>query len=849
MRIILTSLVLLAVAIGGWAALQGSLGASDSPLTVPLAAVLSMAVVIAAATSERRVRADLGHGQRSSHGLGTELVRSSTGVKGGLTGMAISGMARSALDLGDVLAAGLAVALVPAAAGWLADAHLAAGWVGGPVLAALASWTLARRIACWRGADLRARDLRDLMPGKTAQTIALGAFSVSGAGWWMLSAEPAASVAVALLAGGVVFGSAVAWGAGKMQKAKRRIQPIVAAALGVSDSVMLAARWAVVGDRIRIHAPMPAPIVSHLPGLRERVAERAPMLSVVDASPEHGVTLSGVTAEDQTERDLLSRTEGMVVGQRPAPASPTRPEAVTWLLAPSVRNSDAGRLAAVAQALGLSLIEIDADAHRAVVARLDPATLRVRNRVAEVLQVEPWRVEVAVRTAPREEGGLRPDRVLLTRWPAPADAEKRYRVLRQITQALPDGSFGWQIDDRAARGEALLVWGPVPRLPKLVPLADLLPESVDPDSWAHLPLGVGPDGAPRGINLQAGPHALVVGPTGSGKTIGLQALMVNALARGHRLVIIEATKGGVDFTHVTPWCTAVAGDLSSAAAAMLQVYEEGARRKALLRQYGEAKWIDLPAEVREREDIHPLTVLIDEVSSTVEPAEIPKGLEKDHPLVVEGQALNVSKALIKAYMGKIARELRFVGIFLQIGTQRPDAAFLGGEVRSNLTSRVQLSAPGMPPDRTALAMVFDPEVIEAAGEQIHILDDGASPGLAIVAAEGGTARGLRVAYANPSEVPALLDRVGVPRVDAPWDLSGGLQLNDRDLEVIDLDHDPAAPAETIDLGEMDLGDLELDDDAPASESGTSPAKNRGKADGPFGIPADPPPSTPDDWGF
>ena len=28
--------------------------------------------------------------------------------------------------------------------------------------------------------------------------------------------------------------------------------------------------------------------------------------------------------------------------------------------------------------------------------------------------MEPWRVEVAVKTAEREEGGLRPDRVLLT---------------------------------------------------------------------------------------------------------------------------------------------------------------------------------------------------------------------------------------------------------------------------------------------------------------------------------------------------------------------------------------------------------------------------------------------------
>lgn len=48
-----------------------------------------------------------------------------------------------------------------------------------------------------------------------------------------------------------------------------------------------------------------------------------------------------------------------------------------------------------------------------------------------------------------------------------------------------------------------------------------------------------------------------------------------------------------------------------------------------------------------------------------------------------------------------------------------------------------------------------------------------------MAAEGGGVAGLRVGYARLEEVAGLLDARGVPRVTAPWDLTGDVASRPR----------------------------------------------------------------------
>lgn len=228
----------------------------------------------------------------------------------------------------------------------------------------------------------------------------------------------------------------------------------------------------------------------------------------------------------------------------------------------------------------------------------------------------------------------------------------------------------------------------------------------------------------------------------------------------------------------------------------------------------------MPADVREREGVRPVSLIIDELASLLAEAAVPKGLPKDDPDVLEAQELNGHKAILSLYVGKIARELRFVGIHLLLAMQRPDAVFFGGgEGRSNLTSVLQLAKPGSPPSLDAIRMVFTGDSAQEAFETLRALDDGRSRGLGVVAGDGGGVDGVRVAYAPMRDLPGILAARGMhPRDDPAFTVTtataspkpAGRVTGRRIVE-------PAADNNAIvdvEFGGLDLTDLFDDEPTP-----------------------------------
>ncbi|WP_404430703.1 hypothetical protein LG299_12495 [Microbacterium lacus] len=314
----------------------------------------------------------------------------------------------------------------------------------------------------------------------------------------------------------------------------------------------------------------------------------------------------------------------------------------------------------------------------------------------------------------------------------------------------------------------------VAELPDRIALGPLLPESVDPIGWNVLPVGVTPEGAPAGQDLLAAPMALVVGPTGSGKTVALLADAAQRLTRGHDVCVLDSAKGGADFAAIEPFCRGFAREYDESVALVKAVYAEGRRRRAVLLREGVGNAADLSVEARAAENIRPLTLIVDEAASLLLVPAIPKGLDKDDPEVRAAKELAAQKDLLRSYIGRIARELRFVQVHLVVAMQRPDAAILDGEIRGNLTHRVLLVAPGKPIGQTELRMLFPTDVVTAVYDQIERFDDGLSRGLAVFAADSGDVTVVRVAYTPQSELEALLRERGVqPVADADrFDLSG-----------------------------------------------------------------------------
>jgi hypothetical protein len=172
-------------------------------------------------------------------------------------------------------------------------------------------------------------------------------------------------------------------------------------------------------------------------------------------------------------------------------------------------------------------------------------------------------------------------------------------------------------------------------------------------------------------------------------SILLQSIISGALARGWELVIVDAVKGGVDFAPFQPFVRPSGWGcetLEEAVTALDLAYKEGVRRKELVKRHQVQKWTELPAEL----GIKPLVVVTDEVSSFLILETVPK-LAKDNPLVLEVQARNACKSMAGILLGKIARELRYVGIHLVVSSQVSQSATgVSTELRSNLGQKFLL---------------------------------------------------------------------------------------------------------------------------------------------------------------
>ncbi|WP_268892910.1 FtsK/SpoIIIE domain-containing protein, partial [Puerhibacterium puerhi] len=218
-----------------------------------------------------------------------------------------------------------------------------------------------------------------------------------------------------------------------------------------------------------------------------------------------------------------------------------------------------------------------------------------------------------------------------------------------------------------------------PRLPAVVPLAPLLDLSTGPGaraaagwaapgSWA-VPLGVDAAGRTVRFDLVAdGPHLLVAGTTGSGKSELLQSLVLGlALGRSPRdlaLVLVDF-KGGASFgacgglPHVVGQVTDLDAGLAVRALAGLRA--ELRRRERVLARHAAADVADLPAGTLPR-----LVVVLDEF----------RALADDAPELLPG-------------LLRVAAQGRSLGVHLVLATQRPAGA-VSADVRANVSARLAL---------------------------------------------------------------------------------------------------------------------------------------------------------------
>src|SRR6185437_10976788 len=128
-------------------------------------------------------------------------------------------------------------------------------------------------------------------------------------------------------------------------------------------------------------------------------------------------------------------------------------------------------------------------------------------------------------------------------------------------------------------------------------LAEILGSQVYNDAGSHLTLGLGKDivGAPMVADLAKMPHLLVAGTTGSGKSVGINAMILSLLykaeARDVRLLMIDPKMLEMSVYEGIPHLLApVVTDMRQAAHGLTWCVAEMERRYKLMSKLAFATW-------------------------------------------------------------------------------------------------------------------------------------------------------------------------------------------------------------------------------------------------------------------
>ncbi|PDW38370.1 DNA translocase FtsK [Helicobacter pylori] len=210
---------------------------------------------------------------------------------------------------------------------------------------------------------------------------------------------------------------------------------------------------------------------------------------------------------------------------------------------------------------------------------------------------------------------------------------------------------------------------------QIIYLREILESELFQKSSSPLTLALGKDivGNPFITDLKKLPHLLIAGTTGSGKSVGVNAMILSLLYKNPpdqlKLVMIDPKM--VEFSiyaDIPHLLTPIITDPKKAIGALQSVAKEMERRYSLMSEY-KVKTIDSYNEQAQNNGVETfpyLIVVIDELADLM----MTGGKEAEFPIA------------------RIAQMGRASGLHLIVATQRPSVDVVTGLIKTNLPSRV-----------------------------------------------------------------------------------------------------------------------------------------------------------------
>ncbi|HEY7658865.1 MAG TPA: DNA translocase FtsK 4TM domain-containing protein [Burkholderiales bacterium] len=243
---------------------------------------------------------------------------------------------------------------------------------------------------------------------------------------------------------------------------------------------------------------------------------------------------------------------------------------------------------------------------------------------------------------------------------------------------------------------------------QIVRLSEILSSEVYASVSSPLTLALGKDigGNPVVADLQRMPHLLIAGTTGSGKSVGINAMLLSLVYKSPpsqvRLILIDPKMLELSVYEGIPHLLApVVTDMRQAANALNWCVAEMDRRYKLMNALGVRSMGSLNQKVREATRAKkPILDPLAPDPATAEPLH-----EVSLIVVVIDELADLMMVVgkkLEELVARLAQKARAAGIHLILATQRPSVDVITGLIKANIPSRIAFQVSARVDSRTIL---------------------------------------------------------------------------------------------------------------------------------------------------
>ena len=324
---------------------------------------------------------------------------------------------------------------------------------------------------------------------------------------------------------------------------------------------------------------------------------------------------------------------------------------------------------------------------------------------------------------------------------------------------------------------------------EIVRLRDLIESKLYQENSKPLTLALGKDiaGEPVTVDLAKMPHLLIAGTTGSGKSVGVNAILLSLLYKSTpeqlRLILIDPKMLELSIYEWIPHLlTPVVTDMKDAAHALKWCVAEMERRYQLMATIGVRNLLGYNKKVTEAAASG--KPLFDPFWNKVEGEEPPILEPLPYIVVIIDEFADMIMVVgkkVEELIARIAQKARAAGIHLILATQRPSVDVITGLIKANIPARIAFQVSSKIDSRTILDQQGADQLL-GYGDMLYL-----APGL-------GIPKRVHGAFVSDDEVnavvKALKSNIKEPNYIEDLNINNTIPWNNVDLFDNEQEQDP-----------------------------------------------------------